>query len=629
MNMNKKNTANRTIAGMLAALSLISCMSLPTIIASAEEVTAETPQITITAMNTPETEAASEEATEQAAETATEAASEEAAEQAAETATEAASEEAAEQAAETATEAASETAAEQAAEAAQAKDNTTQASDTSEIERQKIKAYFDHTIESKSVINTETYSNTQNGTTKKLEKNGNTLYVITKTPMEDNGSSTSFSTLGETSKCYPGALVYADEDLAAGNPAFINLNRNNICLTVQNAPLKAGEKPTVLVEDPSKISDVNTALAELNNRFDDNADSGAMIEYKVTSVLSEDQLKAAGSLNQSIYGKLKLDFSAASSNKKQIVMLEYNQIYYQVHADMQLGGAAFAPNETLESVSSLITNDRPAAMITTVNYGRKIVACIETDDMTFDLKSAVEASITGDKAGGKASVDYSKKMSNCHVSYYVYGGTAGNSADIISNKTPTDLMTAINAEAKFTKNGALPISYTASFLKDGKTAQVNFCGKYCKTTVEVRKPVPVTINATERWGRLKSYTVKITGQRIRDINDDGTFKLGDEETLANITLKSNGNNNDFVEFPADVDLSTVRVWFDYEGWSKSGFDSATNGLRLTKDCSALHIQRVNIDMYTCADYWFWYSVWGRVGVTDTNGNKHEQTVHDM
>ena len=251
-------------------------------------------------------------------------------------------------------------------------------------------------------------------------------------------------------------------------------------------------------------------------------------------------------------------------------------------AYMQLGGAAFAPNETLESVSSLITNDRPAAMITTVNYGRKIVACIETDDMTFDLKSAVEASITGDKAGGKASVDYSKKMSNCHVSYYVYGGTAGNSADIISNKTPTDLMTAINAEAKFTKNGALPISYTASFLKDGKTAQVNFCGKYCKTTVEVRKPVPVTINATERWGRLKSYTVKITGQRIRDINDDGTFKLGDEETLANITLKSNGN-----------------------------------------------IQRVNIDMYTCADHWFWYSVWGRVGVTDTNGNKHEQTVHDM
>ena len=276
----------------------------------------------------------------------------------------------------------------------------------------------------------------------------------------------------------------------------------------------------------------------------------------------------------------------------------------------------------------MITNDKPAAMITSVNYGRKIVACIETTDMSFDLKTALEASGYGDKVGGKASVDYNNKLSSCHVSYYVYGGTAGNSAKIIVNKTTKDLLDAINEEAKFTKNGALPISYTASFLKDGKTAQVNFCGKYCTTTIETRKPVPVTINADGRSGRLTSYTVKITGQRIKDIENDGHFVLGENETLKEITMKSNGDNNDFVEFPADIDLSTVRVWFDYDGWCKTGFDDAVNGLRLTKDCSALNISKVRIEADSNLAGFFGYNVWGRVKVTDTNGTEHKQEVRD-
>ncbi len=608
MNMNHQNSAKRTIAGILAALSLISCTALPAVTAGAEE--AAEPEIIETMTSAMETE---EDTAVMAAEPETEAETEEdTVVMATEPETEAETEE--------------DTAVMATEPETEAETQPVSVDDRSEAE--KIQEYFDYTIASQKVIGNETFTDTQNGVSKKLQKTGDTIQIITKTPKEEKGNSNCFSTIGNIAKCYPGALVYADEDLIEGNPSFVNLERNSINLTVQNAPLRSGESPTIEVKNPSKSSDVASALTTLSNRFEEGADSAAEVECHLTSVISEEQLKATGSFNQSVYGKLKLDFSAASENKKQIVLLEYNQIYYTVNSDLQLGGAAFSPNETFQHVSSMITNDKPAAMITSVNYGRKIVACIETTDMSFDLKTALEASGYGDKAGGKASVDYNNKLSSCHVSYYVYGGTAGNSAKIIVNKTTKDLLNAINEEAKFTKNGALPISYTASFLKDGKTAQVNFCGKYCTTTIETRKPVPVTINADGRSGRLKSYTVKITGQRIKDIEDDGHFVLGENETLKEITMKSNGDNNDFVEFPADIDLSTVRVWFDYDGWGKTGFDDAVNGLRLTKDCSALNISKVRIEADSNLAGFFGYNVWGRVKVTDTNGTEHEQKVRD-
>ena len=93
-------------------------------------------------------------------------------------------------------------------------------------------------------------------------------------------------------------------------------------------------------------------------------------------------------------------------------------------------------------------------------------------------------------------------------------------------------------------------------------------------------------------------------------------------------MKSNGDNNDFVEFPADIDLSTVRVWFDYDGWGKTGFDDAVNGLRLTKDCSPLNISKVRIEADSNFAGFFCYNVWGRVKVTDTNGTEHKQEVRD-
>ena len=608
MNMSHQNSAKRTIAGILAALSLISCTALPAVTAGAEE--AAEPEIIETMTSAMETE---EDTAVMAAEPETEAETEEdTVVMATEPETEAETEE--------------DTAVMATEPETEAETQPVSVDDRSEAE--KIQEYFDYTIASQKVIGNETFTDTQNGVSKKLQKSGNTIQIVTKTPKEEKGNSNCFSTIGNIAKCYPGALVYADDDLIEGNPSFVNLERNSINLTVQNAPLRSGESPTIEVKNPSKSSEVASALTTLSNRFEEGADSAAEVECHLTSVISEEQLKATGSFNQSVYGKLKLDFSAASEKKKQIVLLEYNQIYYTVNSDLQLGGAAFSPNETFQHVSTMITNDKPAAMITSVNYGRKIVACIETTDMSFDLKTALEASGYGDKVGGKASVDYNNKLSSCHVSYYVYGGTAGNSAKIIVNKTTKDLLDAINEEAKFTKNGALPISYTASFLKDGKTAQVNFCGKYCTTTIETRKPVPVTINADGRSGRLKSYTVKITGQRIKDIENDGHFVLGENETLKEITMKSNGDNNDFVEFPADIDLSTVRVWFDYDGWGKTGFDDAVNGLRLTKDCSALNISKVRIEADSNLAGFFGYNVWGRVKVTDTNGTEHKQEVRD-
>ena len=154
MNMNYQNSAKRTIAGILAALSLISCTALPAVTAGAEE--AAEPEIIETMTAAVETEE----------DTAVMAAEPEIIE--AMTAAVEAEEDTAVMATEPETEAETE-----------AETQPVSVDDRSEAE--KIQEYFDYTIASQKVIGNETFTDTQNGVSKKLQKSGDTIQIITKT----------------------------------------------------------------------------------------------------------------------------------------------------------------------------------------------------------------------------------------------------------------------------------------------------------------------------------------------------------------------------------------------------------------------------------------------------------------
>ena len=375
------------------------------------------------------------------------------------------------------------------------------------------------------------------------------------------------------------------------------LNEQGICLYVKNYNLE-----TIIDGTKFRLRQQGKRLAFtiLEERIDIEGKSPAVVKCDVTAISSENQFKAKANAKQSIYGNLEVDVDAASSNKKQVALVDFTQVYYTMAADNQTLDAPFADNETLDNIKQQIHEDTPAAMVTSVDYGRRIVACVETSDMSFDLTATLKASGMNDKLKADASTEIHNKLKDCKVQYYIYGGTTGNAKEILTCQGVDKLLECINNETVYAANSAIPIAYTASFLKDGSTAYTQSTGEYYTSTIEVKKPTPLCLEATGINGRVYSGSIRLTGRRIIDVTADGTPILGNEEEIANEKFTSDAKSSAYTEIPADVDIASVRVYFDYEGQNKSGFGN-DNGIRLSTyiqngvDLTKLSLAHIHIE----------------------------------
>ena len=498
----------------------------------------------------------------------------------------------------TAEEAEEETTSTTAAETEEAAAETSTAAEKNEDERVAIANYIAG-LQYNECIKSADFSDGEDGkATFKLDSNGN-VNITRKKRVNASAKSNSLTIADNSSKIYPGALVVADEGLTEGNPKFINLKRSDTSIFISNGAVKAGENRSIDV-NPGKNSEVQNAMRRLEERIDIEGKSPAVVKCDVTAISSENQFKAKANAKQSIYGNLEVDVDAASSNKKQVALVDFTQVYYTMAADNQTLDAPFADNETLDNIKQQIHEDTPAAMVTSVDYGRRIVACVETSDMSFDLTATLKASGMNDKLKADASTEIHNKLKDCKVQYYIYGGTTGNAKEILTCQGVDKLLECINNETVYAANSAIPIAYTASFLKDGSTAYTQSTGEYYTSTIEVKKPTPLCLEATGINGRVYSGSIRLTGRRIIDVTADGTPILGNEEEIANEKFTSDAKSSAYTEIPADVDIASVRVYFDYEGQNKSGFGN-DNGIRLSTyiqngvDLTKLSLAHIHIE----------------------------------
>ena len=498
----------------------------------------------------------------------------------------------------------------------------------SEDETEKIKDYISG-LKYEECIKSADFSDGSNGkATFKIDDKGN-VRITRKHRVDANGMSDTLAIADNNSKIYPGALVIADEGLTEGNPKFINLKRNDTSIFISNGSVKSGENRSISV-NPKNASDVQNAMRRLEERIDVENGSQAIIKCDVTAISSSNQLKAKASASQKLYGDLKVDVDAASKDEKQIALVDFTQVYYTMAANNQILDEPFAKDETFKDISRQIHEDTPAAMITSVDYGRRIVACVETSDMSFDLSASLKASGMNDKLQADASTEIHNKLKSCSVQFYIYGGTAGNAKKIITCEGVDKLLECINNETVYAANSALPIAYTASFIKDGSTAYTKSTGEYYTSTVEVKKPTPLTLEATGINGRVYSGSIKLTGKRIVGVTDSGTPILSEEEVvIADEKFTSNAKSSAYTEIPADIDLASVRVYFDYEGQNKSGFGN-DNGIRLSTyiqdgvDLTKLSLAHIHIEG---TGQLFWYKVNGWVNLI-YNGKCYHKGIQD-
>lgn len=401
--------------------------------------------------------------------------------------------------------------------------------------------------------------------------NGNYM-VMRQTRAQDTECFDTFSVMNSmTDIIYPGSLLVADRYLLAGNPTPIEIARNPLKITIANANTTKGTGVSTTV-NPTKASDVYDGIKKLRDDFAEGTDFPAQISARIEKVESAEQIKAKMHLSQKVWGEMSLDVEAVNNHKKQACMVDISQVFYTVTADKCKGADLFADDVTVDDVAYEIDDDNPAVMVSSVDYGRKIIACIQTDDTSFDLKTSLEASGLGGKLEGKAEAEYSKQLSECSVKVFILGGSSSKGGQFLT--LSIDQLLKIAGETTGYEGYAMPISYSTRFAKSGRVAQSNYLGDKWVNEVTEERTTKKVLFQTENFDKdLTSATVKIYGKKILGINKFGRFIPSEEMLLDEITLDHATRTEGISALEGDVLLDTVRFVFTYTGANNMGLEN--------------------------------------------------------
>ena len=401
--------------------------------------------------------------------------------------------------------------------------------------------------------------------------------IVQKKKSADNLTFRSFGVANaDANVIYPGALLKADANLVTGNPTPIMIGRRNINIGVPNAKMQAG-CPSYITVNPANASVVNDKIStELVGKFREGADCTAQVTTKIVKVESEDQIKAKMNFSEEMWGDLKVTASADYQNKKQAVVVDISQIFYTIAADVQTSADLFPDGMKLSRIQKYIKPEAPAVMVSSVDYGKRVVALIETDDMSFDLQATVEASGLGGKIKGGAEASYSTKLKNCSINLFVAGGSSESAGKYFKD---VKIDTLIDVAASNTKYDgyAVPISYTTRWAHNGAIATAKYFGYTWETETvkELTSTTPMSFSITKQCvhvdGTPKNEVIDkgsadIYGRRIIGINADGSYIKSEMQLIKHLELDY--ETKDKFNLPADVILDSVKIVFDYEGPDK-------------------------------------------------------------
>ena len=472
-----------------------------------------------------------------------------------------------------------------------------------------------------------------------IRNDDKSITFVTKTKKSLNNGTSSFAvTNAATAECYPGALLIGNSSLSEGDPHLLKAPRNDINLSIHGIGIKTGCDTGKMV-NPTKSSDVTNAINEIKANWD-GKDVPAEMDMSITQASSDMQVAAALGIEAGAVKKLKVDYSQSYKTSRKNYVMNFKQVYYSVSADMpDKAGKLFSSDADAAYILSKINNENPPVMVSNVDYGRMIMINIVSEHSENKIKAALKAAAATNKA--QLSAEYKNVLNNATFKYIVYGGSSEKAGSLVVTKDYQKLLEVINSESKFTdKTCAAPISYTARFLRDGRIASSNIATDYVETTSVTRKSIPLRIFGTGINGRMSCGKVKVEGEQIIGFNKDGTRQTK-KIVIADVKLENSCTATKNPAIPADVDLSTVTVTFDYEGSDKTGFTADANCFNIATTKNGENIDRVDIEIEgTSRAYLFGYYVEGYVWINknvdsntsgrhSTSGNKAPDFyIHD-
>jgi len=285
-------------------------------------------------------------------------------------------------------------------------------------------------------------------------------------------------------RTYPGALLLANESLVNNMPTSLICDRAPVNLRINLSGI--GVDGTAEVKEPN-YSNVSAAidrmLEEWYRKYATSNSLPANYSYHETRAYSEDQLSVALGCNFKILNVgLNIDFKSISANKKSVYVLAFKQIYYTVSIDAPSNPSGFfANNVTWEDlVDSGVNEKNPPAYVGSVSYGRMIYVAIETDYISDEIEANLKLAIKDNKLD--ADVMHKSIFDGCKYSAVVIGGNAEAHTKVVT-KNFAEIERLITNYAVLSKdNPAVPIAYTAVFMKNNVMGVINGAAEYVTTT---------------------------------------------------------------------------------------------------------------------------------------------------
>lgn len=286
---------------------------------------------------------------------------------------------------------------------------------------------------------------------------------------------------------FPGAILKANQGLLENNPTLISAKRGNLRISIDLPGMPTPEN----VEDVTNPTNsnikgaINTLIERWNSKYSKfYPNVPTKIEYHETMVKSMDQLKVEFGLGfEKIGVPLNIDFNALTSGKKQIYVIHFKQIYYNVSIDVPSTPAEFfAPDVTKSDLVNVGVNEKtPPVYISNVSYGRSMYIKLETSSQSDEVQVAFQSIIKG--ADVKANAEFQSVLDSTTFTAVILGGDSTQAIKVISGDMK-QLKEIIEQGSRYNReNPGVPVSYRTAFLKDNSPAVINSNTDYIETKI--------------------------------------------------------------------------------------------------------------------------------------------------
>jgi len=319
---------------------------------------------------------------------------------------------------------------------------------------------------------------------------------------------------------YPGSLVQGKNVRNGELNSIGSFDRNPLTLTMSNYGIYSSEVY------PNEAN-VSYSIAQMVNSY--TGSTIAKISYKQAEVYDLDQ----GLLELGIDynwggGSLGSTFSNNRSINSKSIFVSFIQEYYTVSIEQPSDPSNFfGENVDIDLLRLKVTPENPLCYISSVTYGRMLIAKITSTATIEEMKTAINASIS--KVSGSISYTNSTILTNSTYEVYIVGGSSTDALQAATSGMP-GIVNYLNNGANFSVSSiGFPISYVVRHASDN-------------SIVKMGKALEYTVNDDCYFNNddVQRFGISIDELYIGGDCDDGIFiNTGAGEFTYSFSIKDN------------------------------------------------------------------------------------------